>query len=541
MELYSPGSRIGRYEIVKKIAVGGMAEVYAARLIGHAGFERAVALKRMRAEIAEDERFVQMFVDEARIASHIVSPHVVQTLDFGAAEDNSLYIVMGLVRGPSLSSLLKAAAREKTKLPIPVVIEIIRQTALGLHHAHETRSQDGLPLNIIHRDVSPQNILVGVDGRVRITDFGVAKALYRKSKTSTGEIKGKIAYVSPEQLRAKDLDRRTDIFSLGIVLWEALVGKRLFESGNPAATIAAILEQQVESPTKLRGEIPVAVSEVVKCALERDPDSRFGTMLEFANALGAAAETRFADQKLAEWIRENATAEIRQLNEALAATSVSRPPSTKTKRPSKMWFALAALPTLCTIGFYELSHSPDIGADRAPMAETTTPVEPSAEPPARAEPAESLGPAPAARAPDEQEARDNESDESTSINSTPTRRRSRAARTRASSMSTRRPQAATQESAEEEEFDPEIESEIDPQRLSGRDLFAYCEGDQQCIIENLVPRTPSDFGILIEAELSSGSTSAADALILRLLERFPDSRTARRYAQRRMGESAMPE
>jgi len=191
----------GRYQTLFRIAAGGMAEVYAARALGEAGFQKLVALKRMLPHLTDDDRFVTMFMDEGKLAANIESPNVVSTLDLGRADDGSLYLVMELVVGTTLSTLLRNTAKAGESVPPPVACEIIAQAAQGLHDAHEARTPYGAPLQLVHRDVSPQNILVGVDGRIRITDFGVARAVLRRTKTSTGSSRGSSRTSRPSSAR----------------------------------------------------------------------------------------------------------------------------------------------------------------------------------------------------------------------------------------------------------------------------------------------------------------------------------------------------
>jgi serine/threonine-protein kinase len=282
-------SVFGRYETLFRIASGGMAEVYAARVRGEAGFQKLVALKRMLPHLTDDDRFVTMFMDEGKLAANISSPNVVSTLDLGRADDGSLYLVMELVVGTTLSTLLRNAAKHGEAIPVDVAVELLAQAAQGLHDAHEARTPFGAPLRIVHRDVSPQNILVGADGRVRITDFGVARAILRRTKTSTGEFKGKLSYFSPEQCADRDLDRRSDIFSLGVVAWEALTMRRLFHAENPLAVLERVTRMEIPSAHLVRDEVPASVAAVVATALERDRDARFSTAAELAQALRAAA------------------------------------------------------------------------------------------------------------------------------------------------------------------------------------------------------------------------------------------------------------
>lgn len=279
---------MGRYELLFRIASGGMAEVYAARVLGEAGFQKLVALKRMLPTIADDEEFVTMFLDEARVAANISSPYVVQTLDLGRDKADSLYIVMELVVGVTLSRIMKNASKVRRAVPVSMAIELLRQAALGLDAAHEARTPIGEPLHIVHRDVSPQNILIGVDGRVRLTDFGVARAVMRMTKTDAGRIKGKFAYCAPEQLRVEDIDRRADIFALGVVAWECLAGQRLFVADHPLATMERVQSMPIVPLDQIRSKVPKEVSDVVLWALERDPDKRPETAIAFAQALSEA-------------------------------------------------------------------------------------------------------------------------------------------------------------------------------------------------------------------------------------------------------------
>ncbi|NCQ62094.1 MAG: serine/threonine protein kinase, partial [Myxococcales bacterium] len=190
----STARQMGRYEMLFRIASGGMAEVWAARVRGEAGFQKLVAIKRMLPNLAEDEDFVAMFLDEARVAANIASPHVVQTLDLGRDDEGALYIVMELIVGVTLGRVLKAATKARRVVPLGMGVELLAQSAHGLHDAHEASTPLGEHLEIVHRDISPQNILLGVDGRARITDFGVAKAVMRLTQTDAGRIKGKFAY-----------------------------------------------------------------------------------------------------------------------------------------------------------------------------------------------------------------------------------------------------------------------------------------------------------------------------------------------------------
>lgn len=317
----------GRYETLFRIAAGGMAEVYAARVRGAAGFQKLVALKRMLPHLTDDERFVTMFMDEGKLAANIESPNVVSTLDLGRADDGSLYLVMELVVGTTLSTLLRNAAKSGASIPPDVACEILAQAAQGLHDAHEARTPFGAPLQLVHRDISPQNILIGVDGRVRITDFGVARAVLRRTKTSTGEFKGKLSYFSPEQCADRDVDRRSDIFSLGVVAWETLTMRRLFHAENPLAVLERVTRMPIPSAHEVNAHVPVPVASVVASALTRNRESRHQTAADLARALRSAARDAFGAtdrSKIAELVQTHGGETLERMQSQLKE-SLSNP------------------------------------------------------------------------------------------------------------------------------------------------------------------------------------------------------------------------
>lgn len=336
------GLRLGRYETLFRIASGGMAEVHAARVRGEGGFEKLVAIKRMLPHLADDDRFVDMFLDEARIAANISSPHVVQTLDLGRADDGSLYIVMDLVVGVSLSALLRAETKAGRFVPVPIAVELLAQAAQGLDDAHEAVTPAGQRLELVHRDVSPQNILVGVDGRARVTDFGIARAMMRRTETRTGQMKGKFAYFSPEQASAKPVDRRTDVFALGIVAWELLTGRRLFDAENPIESIEKVKTMPIAPPHLLRPEVPQAVSRVVLAALARDVEERLQTAADFADGLRRAAREAGLDQPSARaigrYVQESGGEQLARIQRRIDAAASGDAPAeaSQPSRPSAL-------------------------------------------------------------------------------------------------------------------------------------------------------------------------------------------------------------
>ncbi len=271
----------GNYEALALIGSGGMAEVFAARPRGEVRSPSIVAVKSIRSSLVTEPKFVTMFLDEMSIAAQVQSPNVVRTIDQGVTETGAPFLVMELVSGPTLAKLLRAAA----PLPIPIVAQVAAHAARGLHDAHEAKGKTGASLEIVHRDMSPQNILMGMDGFVRIMDFGIARATERFTQTQQGEFKGKLSYFSPEQAHGPGVDRRSDIFSLGIVLWEALTAKRLFRGKDVAQTFTNVLKKPVPSPLDYRPDVPLELANVVLRALERDPERRFATAAEMEQAV----------------------------------------------------------------------------------------------------------------------------------------------------------------------------------------------------------------------------------------------------------------
>lgn len=276
---------VGRYMVHRRIAAGGMATVHLGRLLGVAGFSRTVAIKRLHDNYAHDPEFVAMLLDEARLASNIRHPNVVPTIDV-VAENDELLVVMDYVEGDSLAHIHKLLqTKGQERFPINIASAILAHALHGLHAAHEARGKNGEPLGIVHRDVSPQNILVGVDGVARVLDFGIAKAASRASTTEDGQLKGKTAYMSPEQLSHGSVDRRTDVWASAIILWELITGRRLFLGDTPAQTMSKVLSEPIDPPQRWNPEAPLDLCAIVMRGLERDPSARFATAEEMALAI----------------------------------------------------------------------------------------------------------------------------------------------------------------------------------------------------------------------------------------------------------------
>ena len=317
-KLFDPGvgrQRVDRYELMGEIASGGMATVYLARLTGMGGFQRFVAMKRLHPHLASEKEFVEMFLDEARIAARIHHPNVVPILEVGASTVG-YYLVMEYIEGDTLARLLARAASTGKRLPVSIALRIAIDMLSGLHAAHELHDDQNQPVHLVHRDVSPQNVLVGQDGIARITDFGVARAASRLSATRVGQLKGKIAYMAPEQAAgAEDLDRRADVFSSGIVIWESLAQKRLFKAENEAATLSRVIAEPVPLLFQVAPQVSKEVSGVVMRALDRDPNKRFASCAAFADALEAAAALKdkvATPRELAAYVAEVMGQEIAQ-------------------------------------------------------------------------------------------------------------------------------------------------------------------------------------------------------------------------------------
>jgi serine/threonine-protein kinase len=325
---------IGRYTLFREVARGGMATVHLGRLRGVGGFARTVAIKRLHPPFARDPEFVSMFLDEARLAARVQHPNVVPVLDVLAAE-RELFLVMDYVHGESLARLLKRASASEIAVPARIVCAIVIDLLYGLHAAHEALSERGDPLHIVHRDVSPQNVLVGVDGVARVLDFGIAKAAQRiHASTRSGQLKGKLAYMAPEQVGTSQVDRRADVYAAAVVLWEALTGERLFPPLDTGELIAQILTRDHPPPSRYCKELPAGVDEVVTRGLARDPAHRHATAHEMAAELERVASPA-TPREVGQWVKDIADTALRaraaSIAEVEVATLANSPPVRTTK------------------------------------------------------------------------------------------------------------------------------------------------------------------------------------------------------------------
>jgi eukaryotic-like serine/threonine-protein kinase len=299
------GARIGKYEVVRRLGMGGMAEVLLGRQTGVEGFEKKVVIKRILPHLAVQPQFVQMFVSEARVAARLLHPNVVQIYDL-VREGEDYYSIMEYVRGADLNVLLKMATRLDVQVPVELCCRIVADTCAALEAAHSYTDDDGTKKPILHRDVSPHNVLVSTDGQVKLTDFGVAKAADSLHQSATGSLKGKVIYMAPEHILGKPNDHRIDIFAAGLVLYTSLTQQHPFFRGSELQSLTAVLEAPIPRVDALRSDVPKELADIVSRAIERDPERRYPTSLamqedleRFLSSYGKPASAAH----LATWVR----------------------------------------------------------------------------------------------------------------------------------------------------------------------------------------------------------------------------------------------
>ena len=327
------GRRLGKYDVLALLALGGTAEIYLSRIGGEAGFEKYVVVKCLHDHLADDPEFVNMFLDEARLGAQLDHSNIVQTLELGE-ENHRYYMVMEFLAGMSLAQIARKAKGRVPggRIPVPLALGIVAQACAGLHYAHQRTTSSGQPLNIVHRDVSPQNLVVTFEGMVKLVDFGIAKAAVRETKTKSGTIKGKFAYMSPEQCLAQQVDRRTDVFALGTIVHELLTGRRLFKRGSTYDTYQAIVAGHVPTPSSVNHELDPALDPVVMKALAYRKEERYPTAEAFGEALlkvlhqrgksvSASDVSRFFDEFFAKEIDEHAQ-RMRELIEGRQTSTI---------------------------------------------------------------------------------------------------------------------------------------------------------------------------------------------------------------------------
>jgi serine/threonine protein kinase len=314
-------TRLGSYEILRKLTRGGMAEIFLARTSGPSGFEKLVVLKKILSKYAGKQRYVQLFLEEAKLAASLDHPNIAQVYDIGMV-DGSYFFAMEYLHGQDVRSILHRAWRIGARFPVEHAVQIARNVASALHFAHEKRRSDGTLLGLVHRDVSPSNVIVTYDGATKLLDFGVAKTAASTVKTRTGALKGKIAYMSPEQARGMPVDRRSDIFSLGIVLWEMVTTQRLYRADNDLATLQLIIHRPPRPPSDLVPDCPPELERIVLRALAQNPADRYPDAEQLVDDLDELArehKLRQSPNALAAALGQLFCAEVSAWREAQAA------------------------------------------------------------------------------------------------------------------------------------------------------------------------------------------------------------------------------
>jgi eukaryotic-like serine/threonine-protein kinase len=413
--------QFGRYTLYDKIAAGGMGTVHLGRLEGPQGFSRIVAIKRLHPAMAGQSDLVKMFLDEARLAAHIRHPNVVPTFDT-IESDDGVSIVMEYVHGESLARLIQIANENGERFDPPIACAIVAGLLYGLHAAHEATDGKGRPLRIVHRDVSPSNVLVGIDGIARVVDFGVAKASGKLYVTAEGTIMGKTAYMSPEQLSGEPVDRRCDVWAAGVVLFEVLTGRRLFDAENKPAIITRVLHGTIPTPSSCVPDLPPGLDAVTMRALAREPSDRFPDARTMCAALVDAC-TPAPPHQVAEWVvarvcdrldfRAQRIAELETEvggTVDVATTPRARP---RTRRALVAGAALVLAGVLAAVAWNATSDSPAVAITPVQSAGSAVAAPEPVTPPPKPEPT----PAPPAPAP-----------EATPASATPTERTKRASR-----------------------------------------------------------------------------------------------------------------
>ncbi|MBA3461450.1 MAG: protein kinase [Deltaproteobacteria bacterium] len=385
---FAPGTMLGRYELLATIGVGGMASVILARQRGPGGFEKAVVIKLIHPHMAQDTVAVNMLLDEAKVAAQLDHQNIVHTYELGEAH-GTYYIVMEYLAGESLGQVLKQGQKQDRPLSPFSAAKIVADAAEGLHYAHDLADFNGNPIGIVHRDVSPGNIVVQYNGSVKVVDFGIAKAQGRVTSTQDGELKGKYGYMSPEQIKNEPMDRRSDVFSLGVVLWESLARRRLFQADNVAATLMQILQGDRTPPSAYDVDIPHALDAVTLRALAPDPRDRYQSVAEMKKDIDDAIwrsrigtseialhmQTLFADRiETRKTLLARATHEMLSVGDLEVLSTAFRDPSSQPVRPVSVVTPDSGVLLVPAPRAPELTAPSDLSADTIPRPVAPAPV-----------------------------------------------------------------------------------------------------------------------------------------------------------------------
>lgn len=364
------GRSLGSYQLLARLAVGGMAEIFLATATEGPFVGKPVVLKRILPDHREDPASLQMLIDEAKVTATLSHRHIAQVLDL-VRDDDEVLLVIEFIRGATLEELVDHAAQRKEQLPLGLVLATVRDVAMALHHAHSHKNQKGQPQPIIHRDVTPKNVMIDFDGISKVLDFGIARAAGASRRTVAGMVRGTSAYMSPEQATDGTVDTRSDLFSLGIIFHELLVGQRLFQRGNPSQEMAAVYEAPIPAPSSVNRRVPKALDQVVMKALERHADRRYQSALDLLRDLGlAAASTTWSDERCAEFVgsrfaqRRDAIAKLLKEQGVTASAGITTAP------------ARVAFPELELTGDAEprtvVEHRPQVDTGTQPATPTVT-------------------------------------------------------------------------------------------------------------------------------------------------------------------------
>ena len=353
--------RFGKYTLVDRIAVGGMAEIFLARQAGLEGFEKTIVIKRIRPHLSKQPNFVKMFLNEAKLAAQLNHPNIVQIYDLGKINE-SYFIAMEYIFGRDMRRIIPKADALGIPFPMVYALKIASSVCEGLYYAHQRADLYGHPLHIVHRDVTPENIFVSFDGTVKVLDFGIAKAANQIEQTRAGEIKGKLSYMSPEQCMGKQLDNRSDLFSLGVVLYEWLTGFKLFTGDSEVAILKSITEGKIYAPSYFKADIPEAVEAILMKALEKDRERRYQTAWEMQYDLDqflSQYEFTPSNIHLSNFLKQLFNDELEEERERLAALRAPPGPEEIVEEAEEIISSIEPISELAEVA------APSGGADKA--------------------------------------------------------------------------------------------------------------------------------------------------------------------------------